>query len=435
MMYHSVKRIFQPLNITPKDAIVKFQDVTSLSQKLLVDNGIIRGRGGGMYTLLPLGHRVIRKLTNLIENELHPLSAQQLTLPALTSAHLWKKTGRWESTGPELIKVKDRHEKEFVLSPTHEEAITDLISEVYPLSRRQLPLRLYQFSNKFRDEMKPRYGLLRAKEFLMKDMYTFDMCEDTAKDTYIDVCSAYDNIFNKIGVPFIKVAGSCGNIGGSLSHEYHFPADIGEDTLLICGGCRHTTNIELLGEESANECPHCQHKMEKSMGIEVGHTFLLGTKYSGPLNASYQDSSGKPAVLHMGCYGLGVSRIMAAAVEVLSSQEAIRWPMAIAPFTCCIITPKKGSKEENVKRWVSPLLENFSDIPLLKDNVIVDDRDWMTLGKRVMEARRVGYPLVIVLGKKAANDVPTFELINSYTRETNMFSQIQLLQYLREFGS
>ncbi|XP_042859358.1 probable proline--tRNA ligase, mitochondrial [Penaeus japonicus] len=431
MHHHRVSQLFQPLTVRPKDATVKKEESTSLSQKLMVNCGILSSRSNGMYAFLPLGQRALMKLMKVIDEEMVTVNAQRLSLPLLTPGQLWKKTGRWESTGQELLKVKDRHEKDYVLSPTHEEAIVNLIADVYPLSHRQLPLRLYQITSKIRDEMKPRFGLLRCKEFLMKDLYTFDESEEASVSTYWEICKAYDRVFQRIGVPFIKVEGDCGNIGGSFSHEYHYPAAIGEDTLLLCQKCGSATNAELLSE-SSNICSGCGEQLSKTMGIEVGHTFCLGTKYSKPLNCCYQNEKGKPALMQMGCYGLGVSRILAAAVEVLSQGEQIRWPWILAPYKVCIISPKKGSKEAKAKSWVDHLAQVISNIPSLHDDVVIDDREALTIGKRVLEAKKTGYPIIIVVGKKASESVPLFEVIDMGKESTENLTQRQVLEYLRE---
>ncbi|XP_068250561.1 probable proline--tRNA ligase, mitochondrial [Palaemon carinicauda] len=430
--YHKrISQLFQPINIISKDATGKKEELVSISQKLLVDCGIVRPRGNGMFAFMPLGQRVLAKLTDLIDEEMKLVGAQKMLLPTLTSGHLWKKTGRWKTTGDELVKVKDRHDKDYVLSPTHEEAVVDMLSEVYHLSYRNLPLRLYQISSKFRDEANPRFGLLRCKEFLMKDLYTFDQDEASAISTYDQVSEAYNAIFQRLGVPFVKVAGDCGNIGGSFSHEYHYPAAIGQDTLLICNGCGYSVNSELVSDSNNTNCSSCGGVITTTKGFEVGHTFLLGTKYSDPLNCSYQNENGRRSLVQMGCYGIGVSRVLAAAVEALSSETGIRWPWVIAPYKVCIIGPKRGSKEANLTSWVHFLTDTIGSIKSFQDDIIIDDRDTFTIGKRVMEAKKTGYPFIIVVGKKASELVPRFELIENITNNVQLFSHVQLLDFLR----
>ena len=202
-----------------------------------------------------------------------------------------------------------------VLSPTHEEAATEILRSLPVTSDRDLPIKLYQIGTKFRDEMRPKFGLIRANEFTMKDLYTFDKDQESAEETYSQVTAAYHNIFSRLGVPWVRVAGEAGAMGGSVSHEYHFPAPIGQDTLLVCDTCGAGTNKELAADLAcADTC--CSRQVRERRGIEVGHTFLLGTRYSKPFKANFRSDSGSNMPLHMGCYGIGVSRVLAAAVEV-----------------------------------------------------------------------------------------------------------------------
>nr|CAD7257633.1 unnamed protein product [Timema shepardi] len=375
----------------------------------MLDRGIIRQASTGTFYLLPLGQRALQKLIKIVDKEMQGIGAQKLLLPLLTSGELWKTTGRWDTAGPELFTLRDRHDRDYVLSPTHEEAITELIASSPQLSHRSLPLRLYQVTSKFRDEMKPRSGLLRGKEFLMKDLYTFDTTLQAAEETYNAVCNAYDNIFRRIEVGYVKVMGDPGMIGGSLSHEYHYPVNVGEDQLLICQECNYGANTEVCG--NSEECPQCkQPHMGHCPGIEVGHTFLLGTKYSTPLGASYMKADGKPSPVQMGCYGIGLTRTLAAAVESLSLPDELRWPLAFAPFSVCIIPPKDGSKESSVSHLSENLYESLHSSTPFEDDVLVDDRSQWTIGRRLFEAKKTGYPFIVVVGKKATEVEPLFEV-------------------------
>ncbi|XP_021936027.1 probable proline--tRNA ligase, mitochondrial isoform X2 [Zootermopsis nevadensis] len=345
-----VSKLFQPQNVVPKDNKVKNEDCLSKSQKLMLDLGVIRQASAGAFHMLPLSERSLQKLISIVDDEMSKIDAQKLMLPLLTPGELWKTTGRWEDVGEELFTLKDRHDKEFVLSPTHEEAVTDLIASVPQLSYRQFPLRLYQVSNKFRDEMRPRFGLLRGKEFIMKDLYTFDVSQEAASETYKAVSEAYENIFRRIGIRYLRVSAAAGIMGGSISHEYHFLATTGETQLLTCESCGYGTSAE---NSVTHDCPACGHSfLQCRPGIEVGHTFLLGTKYSLPLKAKFTTATGKSDFLQMGSYGLGMTRILAASVEVLSLPDQIRWPIALAPYTVCIIPPKVR-KEVRKVQWLT----------------------------------------------------------------------------------
>ena len=299
-----------------------------------------------------------------------------------------------------------------------------------PISHKQLPLKLYQIATKFRDEMKPRFGLMRAKEFMMKDLYTFDVCLKTAHQTYEEVNEAYRKIFDHIGVPYVKVDADTGVMGGTTSHEYHYPCEVGEDRLAYCKQCNMAINQEKLNERF---CQKCENKnIVFQQGIEVAHTFVLEDKYSKVLGAKYLNSKGKPVNCQMGCYGIGVTRLIAASLEVLSSEKELRWPMALAPFKICILPPKKGSKEETqAGHWAEKIYQEIN----YDDDVILDDRN-LTIGRRIFEAKKMGYPMIVVIGQMAIKDDPHFELhltnsdqkhelnFNDLVKEVNNLSKI-----------
>lgn len=240
---------------------------------------------------------------------------------------------------------------------THEETSADLIASLGLVSFRKYPLKLYQITSKFRDEMKPRFGLMRARQFIMKDLYSFDIDVERSKKTYAQMCDCYDKIFAKLAIDWVKVLGSSGTMGGDLSHEYHLPSAIGEDKLVQCGDCNYSANLEYIHniiktEANITSCPNCSSSNIKiTNGIEVGHTFLLGEKYSKALNSKYLAEDGKPKLLHMGSYGLGVSRIIAAAVEILSEETAIKWPTLLAPYRTVIIGPKVYVIESDCSKY------------------------------------------------------------------------------------
>jgi len=411
----TLSNYFQPFDVIPfNQSGVHNPQEDSISARLLTSYGIVRQAGPGTFHLLPLGLRAQSKLEDLIDGELQKIGCHKIAMPHITSGKLWKKSGRHDLIGPELISFKDRHGKKQVMSPTHEESITSMLATLPFLNARDLPIKLYQTGAKFRDEMRPKFGLIRANEFTMKDLYTFDRNIEDAKTTYESVTRAYRNIFQRLGVPFVVVEGDSGQIGGNISHEYHFPAPIGQDTLMVCKQCGGGRNIEL-GEREM--CGDCGGEVEMSKGIEVGHTFLLGDKYSKPFNAVYKtDSVPISSVLYqMGCYGIGVSRVMAASVEVLSSQTELRWPEAIAPFTVAILTPKGGSMEAAAMGLVDDMQRAVGE--MFVDDVIVDDRERLTVGKKLREARKTGYPYVVLFGKKCIDSDPKLELhmLNSNT--------------------
>ncbi|XP_052865609.1 probable proline--tRNA ligase, mitochondrial [Anopheles cruzii] len=411
-----ISKLFQPSLVVPKNATIKHQEATSKSQRLMLEHGLMRQAGNGTFHLLPLLQRSVQKAIDLIDRHMRTVDAQRLTLPMLTSAELWRKSGRLGKNGEapptELLQTRDRHGKLQILGPTHEESITALMAAIAPVSYRQFPLRLYQISTKFRDEMKPRFGLMRSKEFLMKDLYTFDVDQTKCRQTYESVNEAYVRLLAEVGVPFVKVAGDCGTMGGSLSHEYHFPSEVGEDELLQCQQCGALTNAEL----SPSECESCAGRdpFERQRGIEVAHAFVLDDRYTKPLLATCLQPNGKPSTLQMGCYGIGVTRLVAASIEVLSNEREIRWPLGLAPYRVCIVTPKAGSKEEAlVNPWVDRLYGDLETVTGCRGEIIVDDRNQLTIGKRLLDARKMGYPVIVVVGAKASPEGrELFELHN-----------------------
>ncbi|EEZ98764.2 probable proline--tRNA ligase, mitochondrial [Tribolium castaneum] len=429
---HRLSRLFQPVSVVPKNAEVKRHDITSKSQRLMLELGIIRQASPGCFHFLPLGVKSLEKLTRLVDEEMKKIGGQKIIFPTLTNAKLWEKTGRLETVSSELFQIKDRHDQSYILSPTHEEAASNLLASLAPISYKHLPLKLYQITSKYRDEMKPRFGLMRGKQFLMKDMYSFDTDLETAKHTYDEICKSYDRIFRRIGIDFVKVVGCSGHMGGELSHEYHYKADVGEDKILTCNKCNYSANTEVSGEE---KCPNCGNTSVKiHLGIEVGHTFLLGEKYSKPLNATFLNNHGKPDVLQMGSYGLGLSRILAAVIEVMSSEQEIRWPQILSPYSVIILPPKSGSKEEtHIKDsgLVDSLYEKIETTCNLQDNVLIDDRTNFTIGRRFLEAKKNGYPFIVTLGKKIVENPLLYEITNLKTNETLFLSENDLMNYLR----
>ncbi|XP_017861319.1 PREDICTED: probable proline--tRNA ligase, mitochondrial [Drosophila arizonae] len=409
---NKASRLFCPALIIPKNAVVKQTEQLSLSQKLLTELGLVKSGSNGTYQIMPIAQRALDKCINLVQRNMQEAGGQKISLPVLTPTQLWKKTGRLDGDISEFYMVRDRSGKEFLMSPTHEEAITAMLATTAPISYRQLPLLLYQIGPKFRDELKSRFGLMRAKEFLMKDMYTFDVSKEKAEITYATVSEAYERFFRQLEVPFVKVEAATGIMGGSLSHEYHYISPVGEDTLLNCSSCGYAGNAEVFGEDATSTCPNCQStQLNRVRGVEVAHTFLLGDKYSKPLGATYLNTSGKPETLVMGCYGIGITRIIAAALEVLSTEHQLRWPTLLAPYDVCLIGPKQGSKEQVPgERIENDLLQQLTQV-CGAEQLLHDDRKELTIGKRLMEAKRLGHPLTIVVGAKATQgEAPKLEL-------------------------
>lgn len=500
----------------------------SASHGLLLKAGFVRQSGPGIFSLLPLGLRTVEKIERIIDEEMQAIGSQKLSLPMLLNPDPWKKTGRWEGSKGEFFRLKDRKESDLLLAPTHEEEITQLVAGALRTSK-QLPIRLYQIGRKYRDELRPRAGLLRGREFIMKDLYSFDSTVDDAYKTYDDVALAYQNIFDRIGVPFVVAEADSGNIGGTKSHEYHIISSVGEDTLLTCSNCKYTANeelavadlvethlpttvhdplqlwknrdhtdftvfsfsalnhkedgsmdglatvvvpkgrkINLLKVESelntylkqenmmsektsvdmkviseknldtitqnvhvfiddsifnctkttrdensmstlhkskhyrlAQEGDHCatckDHDLSSVKAIECGHTFYLGTKYSSALNCTFRDGN-KPDQIpaEMGCYGIGVTRVLAAVAEAKYDDRGIVWPKSLAPYRICIV-PTDDRKQE-FKEIANQLYDELNT--LFKNDIVIDDRR-SGFGSKMKDTELIGYPYTIIVGPQS----------------------------------
>ena len=522
-------------------------EAETVSHQLMLRAGMIRKLAAGIYTWLPLGLRVLRKVENIVREEMNRAGAQELLMPAVQPAELWQESGRWDQYGPELLRLKDRHQREFCFGPTHEEVITDLIRREIK-SYRQLPANFYQIQMKFRDEIRPRFGVMRAREFLMKDAYSFHIDTASLRETYQVMHETYSRIFRRVGLEFRPVAADTGSIGGSNSHEFHVLADSGEDAIAICSKCDYAANVELAqalpplgkrpapgqpmqtvdtpgqhtieevskflkvdpkqtrktllvrgtggvialvvrGDHELNEvkaaklpqvmkplvfvtpgevelaagcepgsigpvglkipviadesaarladfvcganvsgkhlinvnwgrdaaepivadlrkviegdpCPdtgqtQCGGTLGIRRGIEVGHIFELGTKYSEAMQATVLDEAGKSVVMPMGCYGIGVSRVVAAAIEQNHDDNGIIWSDAIAPFQIALV-PIGYNKSDKVRETVNQL---YSELIHAGFDVLLDDRDERP-GVIFADMDLIGIPHRLVIGEK-----------------------------------
>jgi len=367
------------------------QEAEIVSHSFMLRAGMIRQLSSGIYAFLPLGLRTINKITKIIKKEMDRAGGQELLLPALHPGELWKETGRWEVYGPELIRLKDRKDRDFCLGPTHEEVITDLARREIR-SYRQLPLLLYQIQTKFRDEIRPRFGVMRAREFIMKDLYSFDRDFEGLEISYQKMYNAYCRIFDRCDLSYEVVPAESGVIGGAVSHEFLVLADSGEEKLLICPTCNFSTT------QDEERCPHCGTDLEEKRGIEVGHIFQLGTKYSEPMKAYFVDRDGEEKPLIMGCYGIGIGRTMAAAIEAYHDDKGIQWPLSIAPYEVAIIPINwKNAKQREVAE------EIYQESQEKGFEVVVDDREF-SAGYKFSEADLIGFPLQVIVGEKMSQE-------------------------------
>lgn len=363
------------------------------SHKLMLRAGLIRKLSSGVYSYLPLGWKVLNKVEQIIREEMDAAGAQQLLLPALQPAKLWKVSGRYKEIGKVMISFKDRREKEMILGPTHEEVITE-IAGAYFKSYRQLPQILYQIQTKFRDEPRPRFGVLRSCEFIMKDAYSFDRDIEGLNKNYQKMFKAYHCIFQRCGLEFLAVEADPGIMGGDVSHEFMVPAKGGEDTIARCSLCSWASSNITEQIKKDRICPRCNGKLEFQTAIEVGHIFKLGTKYSEKLGAKFLDESGCERPIIMGCYGIGVNRIIASTIEQGYDKDGIVWPKEISPYQVLVLP--LNIQDEKVKK------EAFGIYHALKRHnidVLLDDRDERA-GIKLKDADLIGIPLQIIIGEK-----------------------------------
>ncbi len=543
-----------------------------VSHQLLLRAGFIRKASGGVYSYLPLAQRVLKKIMQIVREEMDRAGGQELMLPIIQPRELWEKTGRWDVYGDEMFRLQDRHKRYFALGPTHEEIITTLVNaDVH--SYRGLPLMLYQIQNKYRDEIRPRFGLMRGREFIMKDAYSFDVDYQGLDMSYQKMFEAYHQIFQRMELKYRVVEADSGAIGGSSSHEYMVLADSGEAEVVYCEQCSYAANVEkaecscqeavpgqtdalplekkhtpgqktvedvaaffqrptsqviktllcladgqpvvallrgdrelnvvkfqnLLGcldlvmadEKAAYElfgagfgslgpigldipiygdleiqamsaancganqddyhyinvcpgrdfqvrqwndlrnavagdpCPHCQNPLQLVRGIEVGHIFKLGDKYSRDLDASFLDQNGQSQIMVMGCYGIGISRTMAAAVEQNRDEQGIIWPLPLAPYQVIVI-PVNSKKEDQMD-----LARSIYEQLLAKGiEVILDDRDERA-GVKFKDADLIGIPLRITVGPKALQENKV-EVKKRWEKDINMMGMEEVLNLIGE---
>ncbi|VAX07958.1 Prolyl-tRNA synthetase, bacterial type [hydrothermal vent metagenome] len=557
----------QTVKETPADAEIA-------SHRLMLRAGLIRKLASGLYTWLPLGLRVLRKVEGIVREEMNRAGARELLMPAIQPAELWQESGRWEKYGPELLRITDRHHREFCFGPTHEEIITDLARNDLR-SYKQLPVIYYQIQTKFRDEIRPRFGIMRAREFLMKDAYSFHLDQDSLQETYDQMYESYSRIFNRCGLNFRAVQADTGSIGGQASHEFHVLADSGEDaiafsthsnfaanlelaeamaptgdrpaptqelitvetpgqhsidevstflnttasnclkTLVVHGakegnlvalilrgdhelneikaskleqvatpftmatdeeirtaiGCsigsigpvslniqviadrsavqaadficganengKHLTGInwdrdlpepniiaDLRNVQEGDPSPDGQGTLTIARGIEVGHIFQLGQNYSKAMKANVQDENGQATTLTMGCYGIGVSRVVAAAIEQNHDEQGIIWPTAIAPFQVALL-PMKFNKSYRVKEAIEKLYSEMSNAGI---DVLLDDRDARP-GVMFADMELIGIPHRVVLGERGL-DAGKVEYRSRLETENQMIAIDEITSFL-----
>ncbi len=396
------------------------QEAESIAHKLMLRSGLIRMLMAGAYSYLPLGLKVLSNIENIIRQEMAVAGAVELLLPALQPKELWIKSGRDEVIGEVMIRFTDRRGRHVCLGPTHEEVITDLVKS-YVSSYKQLPMTLYQIQTKFRDEIRPRFGVVRACEFIMKDAYSFD--KDTAglDKNYQAMYEAYHRIFKRCGLDFLAQEADSGVMGGNVSHEFMVPAPSGEDVVLACPACKFS---KVFVEGAEQVCPKCKGKLEKLNTIEIGHIFKLGTKYTSTLGANFLDAQGKLQPIIMGCYGIGVSRLIAAIIEQNNDAEGIIWPMEVSPYKVLILALDVADNQ--TMEIASSIYKQLTDSGI---EVLFDERDERA-GVKFKDADLIGIPLTVTIGKKNLKE-GLIELKTRINKEMVLVSKDEALNKIK----
>ena len=391
-------------------------DAAIVSHKLMLRTGMVRQNGAGIYTWLPLGLRVLKKIEQIVRDEMNRAGAVELLMPTLQQADLWRESGRYDDYGKEMLRIQDRHDRDMLYGPTNEELITDVFRS-YVKSYKQLPLNLYHQQWKFRDEVRPRFGVMRGREFLMKDAYSFDLTEDDARVSYRKMFCAYLNAFSRMGLTAVPMRADTGPIGGDLSHEFIILADTGESAVFcdkalldmdppgldldfdadLTAEVEKRTQYYAATDEMHDEAAFAaipKDRQVSARGIEVGHIFNFGTKYSKPMNAVVQGPDGQMVPVQMGSYGIGVSRLVGGIIEASHDDNGIVWPEGVAPFHVGLINMRVG--DEGCDKACGDLYDQLeaAGIETLYDET--DDR----AGAKFARMDLIGLPWQLVIGPK-----------------------------------
>ncbi len=420
-------------------------DASIASHQLMLRAGMIRQSSSGIYTWLPLGLRVLDKISAIVSSEMENAGAIKLLMPTLQSAELWEESGRYDAYGPEMLRIKDRHERDMLYGPTNEEMITDIFRKTV-FSYKQLPLNLFHIQWKFRDEIRPRFGVMRGREFLMKDAYSFDINKEEGEKSYQKMFVAYLRLFNRIGVTAIPMIAETGPIGGDLSHEFLIVAETGESELycdpeiltldtkladidfnqdlspIIQRYTQYYAATDEMHDEKDEKVQKLGDKLYKTRGIEVGHIFLFGEKYSEPMKATVMDESGKPVPVYMGSYGVGVSRLVGAVIEANHDENGIIWPEAIAPFQVAIINLKTDDAD-----CCKAAEDIYNSLNSQNIDTLLDDRNERA-GVKFKDMDLMGIPWHITVGPRGLKEGKV-ELKNRRTGEKTDISIAEVKSY------
>jgi prolyl-tRNA synthetase len=390
-----------------------------VSHRLMLRAGMIRQLSAGNYNWLPLGWKVLKNIGQVVREEMDKAGGLELLMPTLQPAELWKESGRYDAYGKEMLRMTDRHDRALLYGPTNEEVITDIVRNNVK-SYKQLPLNLYHIQWKFRDEVRPRFGVMRGREFLMKDAYSFDVDAASARTSYVNMFNTYLKIFARLGLKTVPVRADTGPVGGDLSHEFHVLAETGESAVyyeekwetLFAKESYTFADVEQLYAmaDEMHVADKCKVPVKSARGIEVGHVFYLGTKYSEIMKANVMSKEGKEVPAEMGCYGIGVSRLVGAIIEASHDEKGIIWPESIAPFKTAIINLRVNDSKCN-----EACEALYQQLSIGKQDPLYDDRD-ASAGEKFATQDLIGTPWQIVVGPKGL-EKGVIELKNRKTGE------------------
>jgi prolyl-tRNA synthetase len=430
-------RAFLPtLKETPAEAQI-------VSHRLMLRAGMVRQTSAGIYAWLPLGWRALQKVEQIVREEQDRAGAQEILMPTIQSADLWRQSGRYDAYGPEMLRIKDRHEREMLYGPTNEEMVTEIFRQ-FGKSYRDLPRNLYHIQWKFRDEVRPRFGVMRGREFLMKDAYSFDLTKEGATHSYHQMFVAYLRTFARMGLKAIPMRADTGPIGGNLSHEFIILAETGESEVFVSQDLLELDPLAAAPDYDSDLAPIVERwtshyaatdemhdpaawgklpeaKRVTARGIEVGHIFHFGTKYSQPMGLTVQGADGQPVAPEMGSYGIGVSRLVGAIIEANHDEAGIKWPDAVAPFKAAVINLKTGDAAcDSLSERI------YASLGL---DAVYDDRADRA-GVKFADADLMGHPWQVIIGPRgaAANKV---ELKRRMTGERHEVSPEDALGKIR----
>ena len=412
------------------------------SHQLMLRTGMIKQSSAGIYSWLPLGFKVMKKIEQIVREEQNAIGAQEMLMPTIQSSEIWKESGRYEDYGEEMLRIKDRQGREMLYGPTNEELITDVFRSSVK-SYKSLPQLLYHIQWKFRDEIRPRFGVMRCKEFYMKDAYSFDLTDEDAKKSYNKMFFSYLKTFNRLGLKAIPMAADTGPIGGDLSHEFIILADTGESEIYAdkkifeidlknYSGSESSlqkmrddyTNIYSVTDDKFNEKEfNTKVKKEnqlKTKGIEVGHIFYFSDKYSKPMNCLIDDKNGKKTSVKMGSYGIGVSRLVGATIEANYINDVMKWPKSISPFDVVIIPSISKNNKENLEKAE----KIYKELKKQNIDVLLDDVD-ENMSNKFKKHDLIGIPYQIIIGSKSEEEKFEFKELNSKSEILNL-DDIQL---------